>query len=75
LGRTLCILKTLLVVLPFATAIAATLDSNSQPVTTGIRHYLMPDRSFKSVFSLDLVPVEPGAAVYHIRQLPSTVPF
>jgi len=36
-----------------------TTDSNSQPATTtpGIRHYPMPDHSFTSVSSLDLVPV------------------
>ena len=39
-------------------AIAATSDSNSRPVTTtpAIRHYLMPDYSFKSVFVLDMAP-------------------
>ena len=58
--------KTLLVVLLLAAtaAVAATTDSSSQPVTTtpAIRHYLMPDYSFKSVFALDLVPVGAVAA-------------
>ena len=51
--------KTLLVVLLLAAtaAVAATSDSNSQPVTNtpAIRHYLMPDYSIKSVFP-DLLP-------------------
>jgi hypothetical protein len=52
--------KTLLVVLLLAAtaAVAATPDSSSQAVTTtpAIRHYLMPDNSIKSVFSLDTLP-------------------
>jgi hypothetical protein len=51
--------KTWLAVLLLAAtaAVAATPDSNSQPVTTtpAIRHYLMPDHSIKSVFP-DLLP-------------------
>jgi hypothetical protein len=58
--------KTLLVVLLLAAvaAVAATPDSSSQAVTTTpvIRHYLMPDYSFKSVFSLDMLPQAAGLA-------------
>jgi hypothetical protein len=63
--------KTLLVVLLLAAtaAVAATPDSSTQPATTtpAIRHYLMPDHSFRSVFLLDLgqslqnVASQPGA--------------
>ena len=57
-------LKKLLVVvllLSAVAAVAATTDSNSQPATAtpDIRTYLMPDLSFMSVFSLDLL--QPGA--------------
>ncbi len=58
--------KTLLVVLLLAAvaAVAATPRSSSQAVTTTpvIRHYLMPDYSFKSVFSLDMLPQAAGLA-------------
>jgi len=58
--------KTLLVVLLLAAtaAVAATTDSSSQPVsnTPAIRHYLMPDYSFKSVFALDLGSQTAGVA-------------
>jgi hypothetical protein len=58
--------KTLLAVLLLAAvaAVAATPDSSSQPVTTtpAIRHYLMPDYSFKNVFSLDMLPQAAGLA-------------
>jgi hypothetical protein len=52
--------KTFLVVvllLAATAAVAATPDSSSQPATTNltVRHYLMPDHSFKSVFLLDLL--------------------
>lgn len=51
--------KTLLVVLLLAAtaAVAATPDSNSQAATTTpvIRHYLMPDHSIKSMFTLELL--------------------
>lgn len=61
LGRTLRMSKKifLVFVLLLATAaVAATSDSSSQPVTTtpAIRHYLMPDYSFRSVFVLDAAP-------------------
>ena len=36
-------------------AVAATTDPNTQPATPEIKSYLMPDLSFKSVFSLDLL--------------------
>jgi hypothetical protein len=66
LGRTLYMRKTLLVVLLLAAtaAIAATSDSNSSNATTtpAIRHYLMPDYSFKSVFALDLGSQTAGVA-------------
>jgi hypothetical protein len=47
----------LVLLLAATAAIAATPESNSQPATTTtvIRHYLMPDLSFKSVFSPDLL--------------------
>jgi hypothetical protein len=59
--------KKLLVVvllLSAVAAVAATTDSSSQPATAtpGIRSYLMPDLSFKSVFSLDLLSQTAGLA-------------
>jgi hypothetical protein len=55
-------------------AVAATTDSNTQPATAtpDIKTYLMPDFSFRSVFSLDLLqqsatpasqPDNPGIAI------------
>ncbi len=60
-------LRKLLVVVLFlaaVAAVAATTDANSQPTTAtpDIKSYLMPDLSFKSVFSLDLQPSEVLAA-------------
>jgi hypothetical protein len=61
-------LKKLLVVvllLAAVSAVAATTDTNSQPATSApaIKTYLMPDLTFRSVFSLDLLqPSEALAA-------------
>ena len=68
LGRTLCMLKKLLLVallLAAVAAVAAPTDSSPQSTTSApaIKSYLMPDLSFKSVFSLDLLqPSETLAA-------------
>jgi hypothetical protein len=45
-------------------AVAATSDSSSSSatVTPAIRTYLMPDLSFKSVFSLKMLPQAAGLA-------------
>ena len=48
----------LVLLLSAVAAMAATNDTNTQQatLTSGIRTYLMPDLSFKSVFVLDMLP-------------------
>jgi len=57
-------LLVLVLLLSAVAAMAATTDSNAQQatLTSGIRTYLMPDLSFKSVFSLDMLPQAAGLA-------------
>src|SRR5580765_5405412 len=68
-----CMSKRLLVLvllLSAVAAMAATTDSNAQQatLTSGIRTYLMPDLSFKSVFVLDMLP-QPEALALHADNL------
>jgi hypothetical protein len=53
----------LVLLLSAAAAMAATTDANDQQsTTTGIKTYLMPDLSFKSVFVLDMAPLPEALA-------------
>jgi hypothetical protein len=57
-------LLVLVLLLSTVAAMAATTDSNAQQATlaSGIRTYLMPDLSFKSVFVVDMLPQAAGLA-------------
>jgi hypothetical protein len=58
-------LLVLVLLLSAVAAMAATTDSNAQQatLTSGIRTYLMPDLSFKSVFVLDMLPQPEATAL------------
>jgi len=58
-------LLVLVLLLSAVAAMAATNDTNTQQatLTTGIRTYLMPDLSFKSVFVLDMLPQPEAVAL------------
>jgi hypothetical protein len=63
-------LLVLVLLLSAVAAMAATTDSNAQQatLTSGIRTYLMPDLSFKSVFVLDMLP-QPETLALHADNL------
>ncbi|HZI56288.1 MAG TPA: hypothetical protein VFF39_05910 [Verrucomicrobiae bacterium] len=58
-------LLVLVLLLSAVAAMAATNDTNTQQatLTSGIRTYLMPDLSFKSVFVLDMLPQPEAVAL------------